>query len=431
MLREYLSNIADKFRTYLDTTEPINAQDFAGKVEDVAVRYNQLGFTNGYNLGLEEGKPLGKLELLQDSEYMNAKVSGTAIAVNDVSPIEHNVRCKVESKNLINDSTILDGYEILEDEILPNANWYVVSVDVMPTTQYSVSGFSSMARIEEDINGVKTRIYTNDVTFTTLPTTVKLYFNSNKSVSGNNQLELGTTATEYTPYVADVGGIEVSRYGKNLFDVNLDPHSIHYAVSLVSLNDGELTIKQNATAQYASYNIAIQNANNLVGKTITISCDCKVGEGGNNTSVRTMWLDANGGAIAGTDILYKPYVSSTEYQHISVSGVVNAQPDESHDTLALIFYGNVSGTLSDGECYAYFKNIQLELGTTATAYEPYTEPTTYQSTANGTVEGVKSISPNMTLLTNNNGVVINANYLRDIDTYIDNLITNVALTGGE
>lgn len=64
MLREYLSNIADKFRTYLDTTEPINAQDFAGKVEDVAVRYNQLGFTNGrevgYNQGLEEGIEQGK-----------------------------------------------------------------------------------------------------------------------------------------------------------------------------------------------------------------------------------------------------------------------------------------------------------------------------------------------------------------------------------
>ena len=29
------------------------------------------------------------------------------------------------------------------------------------------------------------------------------------------------------------------------------------------------------------------------------------------------------------------------------------------------------------------------------------------------------------------GVVINANYLRDIDTYIDNLITDVALSGGE
>ena len=56
MLREYLSNIADKFRTYLDTTEPINAQDFAGKVEDVAVRYNQLGFASGKEVGIEQGK---------------------------------------------------------------------------------------------------------------------------------------------------------------------------------------------------------------------------------------------------------------------------------------------------------------------------------------------------------------------------------------
>ena len=46
MLREYLSNIADKFRTYLDTTEPINAQDFADKVEEV--------FEAGYNSAVRE-----------------------------------------------------------------------------------------------------------------------------------------------------------------------------------------------------------------------------------------------------------------------------------------------------------------------------------------------------------------------------------------
>lgn len=243
------------------------------------------------------------------------------------------------------------------------------------------------------------------------------------------QVELGTTATPYEPYIEPTtytaksdGTVGRIIYGKNLFNVNLDPHFIHYAVSLVSLNDGELTIKQNYNIGYASYSIAIPNANNLVGKTITVSCDCKVGEGGNNTSVRMMWLNANGAAAAGTDILYKPYVSSTEYQHISVSGVVNAQPDESHDTLALMFYGNVGGTLSAGECYAYFKNIQVEIGTTATPYEPYQEPV---------FEGVKSISPNMTLLTNNSGTVINCNYLRDIDKYINNLTTNIALTGGE
>lgn len=59
MLREYLSNIADKFRTHLDTTEPINAQDFAGKVEDVAVRYNQLGFTSGREIGYNQGLEVG------------------------------------------------------------------------------------------------------------------------------------------------------------------------------------------------------------------------------------------------------------------------------------------------------------------------------------------------------------------------------------
>ena len=64
MLKEYLSNIADQFRTHLDTTEPINAQDFAGKIEDVAVKYNLSGFANGrevgYSQGLEEGIEQGK-----------------------------------------------------------------------------------------------------------------------------------------------------------------------------------------------------------------------------------------------------------------------------------------------------------------------------------------------------------------------------------
>lgn len=47
MLREYLSKIADQFRTHLDTTEPINAQDFANKIEEV--------YKAGYNSAVKEG----------------------------------------------------------------------------------------------------------------------------------------------------------------------------------------------------------------------------------------------------------------------------------------------------------------------------------------------------------------------------------------
>lgn len=449
MLKEYLSTLANAFREVLGTTKKINAQNFESEIYSV--------FAKGHQTGKIAGFEQGKLELLQDSEYMNAKVSGTAISANDVSEVNHHIDCSLSSKNLLpyskfkptqtingitftnngDGSITLNGTATAEAIFACIEETKAVSLKV---GTYTLSGglnssiYLQGKVVENDIFSIFNKNEKSTFTFN-----YDFSFRFNIRVSSGTvcenvvikpQLEIGTTATEYTPYVADVGGIEVSRYGKNLFDINLDPHSIHYAVRLVSLNDGELTIKQNYNTAFASYNIAIPNTKKLVGKTITISCDCKVGEGGNNTTVRVLWVNANGNSIAGTDILYKPYVSSTEYQHISVSGVVNAQPDESHDTLALMFYSNVTGTISDGEYYAYFKNIQIELGTTATAYEPYIKPTTYQSTADGTVDGIKSISPNMTLLTNNN-VVINANYLRDIDTYIDNLKTNVALTGGE
>lgn len=337
---------------------------------------------------------------------LKTSVSGAAISVNDVNTVEHNVGVKLRSKNLALAEDIYKdafAYAITTFEgrkcvrFLDNVAFNWNGIPFKENTQYTVSFDVRIAHREETATQLSALFYFfySDGTFSRLTSYrntewehFTLTSTAGKTVTsiglksysfynwlyidcGSFQLEEGSVETDYTPYIEDFTNADL---GKNLFDINLDPHSIHWAVSLVSLNDGELTIKQNATAQYASYNIAIPNANNLVGKTITISCDCKVGEGGNNTTVRILWLNSNGKASAGTDILYKPYVSSTEYQHISVSGVVNAQPDESYDTLALMFYGNVTGTLSDGEYYAYFKNIQIELGTTATDYEPYREP---------------------------------------------------------
>jgi hypothetical protein len=79
---------------------------------------------------------------------------------------------------------------------------------------------------------------------------------------------------------------------------------------------------------------------------------------------------------------------------------------------------------------ATFSNIQLELGSTATTYEKYIQPQTAITNADGIAEGLTSLSPNMSLITDTNGVVINCEYYRDIDAYIDNLTSAVALTGG-
>ena len=74
--------------------------------------------------------------------------------------------------------------------------------------------------------------------------------------------------------------------------------------------------------------------------------------------------------------------------------------------------------------------VQIEEGEVATEYEPY-QAQTYTAHADGTVEGVKSIYPSMSFSTDTEGVNISVNYYKDIDKVFENLVTNIALTGGE
>ncbi len=76
-----------------------------------------------------------------------------------------------------------------------------------------------------------------------------------------------------------------------------------------------------------------------------------------------------------------------------------------------LFWYFSSNWFADG----YITNIQIELGTTPTEYEPYIEPTIYDVSADGTVEGVNTIYPNTTLYTDTQGAVIDVEYNRDIN----------------
>ena len=69
---------------------------------------------------------------------------------------------------------------------------------------------------------------------------------------------------------------------------------------------------------------------------------------------------------------------------------------------------------------ASFEYMQLEVGTDATEYEAYKGQDTYTPIADGTVKGVKSIYPSMTIFTDNDGVLINCEYNADTKKYIDN-----------
>ncbi len=99
---------------------------------------------------------------------------------------------------------------------------------------------------------------------------------------------------------------------------------------------------------------------------------------------------------------------------------------------AVLFYqycsvGNANTTTKEAaiaSVNAY--SIQLERGGSATPNEPYAV-TEYTPNADGLLT-LPNLSPYMTLTTDTDGVTIDCSYLRDIDTYIDNLTMSVAMT---
>ena len=94
----------------------------------------------------------GKLAVLKDSKYMNANVNGTVIAVNDVSPIEHELGVSVRSKNLYDSSRIMRVDEsgntlarIISSYYIPvehNTNYILSATNVTSQPMYAVRGIT-------------------------------------------------------------------------------------------------------------------------------------------------------------------------------------------------------------------------------------------------------------------------------------------------
>lgn len=77
-----------------------------------------------------------------------------------------------------------------------------------------------------------------------------------------------------------------------------------------------------------------------------------------------------------------------------------------------------------------YKDIQVELGSEATEHEPYIEPTEYAVNADGTVDGVTSLSPTTCLLTDTEGAFVDCTYNRDINKAFAELYNAIISLGG-
>jgi hypothetical protein len=70
---------------------------------------------------------------------------------------------------------------------------------------------------------------------------------------------------------------------------------------------------------------------------------------------------------------------------------------------------------------------QIEVGNKSTDYEPY-NGTEYIPTSDGVVSGVASISPNMTIMTDTEGVIVECEYNKDTNKVVQKLADALGIT---
>lgn len=348
-------------------------------------------------------------------------VSGLAVSANDVSSIEHNLAVRVDSKNLIpypytyttqlrNGVTLTDNGDgtITANGTATGSVFFYVSDNTITLAKgtYFLSGCPtggtgetySMYAVGYD-NGkevLRPWDFGNGVKFTSpidnLVVAVIIFIRPNTTVNNlvfKPQIEKGEVATEYTPYKQGFSGVEVSRYSKNLLSTITTWTN---GVNVPKLNK-PIYMKKGTSYAFSFETTYTQYRLMFFGTSVDGS-PLIVNEGGGS---------ANSGVyISGA------YTASTDriQSNANISNPMIVFTCNKDFILTAMQIWNAAN-----ETNKTYSKAQLEIGGVVTAYEPYTEPQIAIANADGTVKGLISISPNMTLTTDNSGIVINCEYI--------------------
>lgn len=358
--------------------------------------------------------------------------NGEILCLNNISPVEHQIELTAGSKNLLNltlakNAQFFTVTEKTENKICataPNAENNQPVLDLfnakLPAGTYTLSCSISLENVPDAADNVsadrrneilvfkdgtfitKTDAITADGTYFkqlsfTLPAeaTVRVDWYRNvcdikpddslyKVTLSNIQLEFGETATAYTPYLASLAGVRVTRYGKNLFNP--------------------------ATAELTD---AQKTANGVTFTAASGSVDVKLPAGTYSISFKR---NKNG-------VLYLRN-GKTESGYFSQIGAA--------ETLATFNYtADADGYLriSSFTTGLELANLQIERASAATAYEPFTAKV-YTADPNGSFAGVTSLYPVTTLLPGSTGVSLTAKYNKDINKAFAALQQAIISLGG-
>ena len=362
---------------------------------------------------------------------LKGNVSGSAVAMNDISPLEHELDVKVSSKNLI--STIYpDANVTIENGVVTQIEADTKEIIVFKIQYRSIEGtwhqeeivlstsdigvLSIPFNIEHEIDtlrcGLNGSNFDSVVSFNLLPRGTYVFScNITNLTQGfiswrDMQIEKGTVATPYAPYIEDISSVEVKRYGKNLlptFD------------AVVTADGVTATFKDG----YVTFTGALAEGVNSVMLYYLYPAEDR------------LYLPSGkyvmGGFNPSTNVYVSGY-SSLEDDRKWVGDIYTSGMEMKN-----AFYLQTLVVYVTAECIGKTFPLIMKSGTTmfnaSDEFEPYIEPTTYEVEADGSVNGVMPLYPSTTLITDNRAI-IECEYNRDINKAFEELTQIILSLGG-
>lgn len=372
----------------------------------------------------------GKSSINQEvSNALKGSASGEAVALKDVSPIEHRLGVKVESKNMLDPTNFYTdfgsevGYTLNEDKTLSFSGtasglfqynfFYDSNNPIVCTEDMFVSGCPSGGAFETYClqafvilpNGTETYLTEyGDGMVVSKGSKIKrilAIIRAGANVDGltfEPMLIKGTKKKPYTPYIADTSGVKLKVQGGNLIPYPYtETTKTVNGITFTDNGDGTITANGTATSQAAFY--LLQHSNMQIAQDAFLS-GCPAGG-----SYSTYFLEV--------------YNGNTGYKADIGRGILIPK-----DTIRDVYIVFKAGVTVENVTF----KPQLKIGTTAadaTEYEPYKEPIEY---AQG--EDIKSIYPTTTIMTDTEGAVVEVEYNRDLNKAFAELYQAIISLGG-
>ena len=354
------------------------------------------------------------------SNALKGHASGTVVSIDDISPIEHTMDVKVSSKNLFDISKVKgrssssSGNSVVNngDGTLtitttgsfqgakPNTlRDYAPNLEIGKTYTLSmVTTGSKTLRLVNETIAAPTAITWNigtplTITQDILDSTVFWHGDSSTGTAtiSNIQIEEGTTATDYTPYISDMSTVTLNRCGKNLFsnDISL--------IKPVSFNSTDGTPRN-----YYGYEIHLPTGKYRLSATT-------------DASLYVYGTVVRNGVIVNSSSVTNRYNGSESYIIAESNNYTPILYTLEGDGNIIYIYDAIGGhTLEQAEEVFSKVSIQLEVGEEVTGFES-SKLIQYTPSVDGTVEGVTSLYSTTNLFTDVSGAIIHCEYNRDIN----------------